>query len=63
MQVKQAYYSIGVNNGTTDVRNFWCTTCYGDIKGNHVDINGDRFPKSHLQRQKNDEDLEESWVA
>mmetsp|Transcript_24255 Transcript_24255/g.82875 ORF Transcript_24255/g.82875 Transcript_24255/m.82875 type:complete len:1312 (+) Transcript_24255:116-4051(+) len=58
----QTYYFVVLNTGSGDVKHYWCTSCYSDIKGGFVDVEGHRFPKNALERRKNDEDLEEPWV-
>ncbi|PKA50658.1 Histone acetyltransferase HAC12 [Apostasia shenzhenica] len=52
------YYVMGIG----DTRHYFCIPCYNEARGDTIDVEGSNFPKSKLQKKKNDEETEESWV-
>lgn len=44
----------------TDTKHVVCTQCFADQRGDTVDIEGHQFPKSKLEKRKNDEEVEEA---
>jgi hypothetical protein len=44
----------------TDTKHVVCTQCFVDQRGDTVDIEGHQFPKSKLEKRKNDEEVEEA---
>eukprot|EP01018_Ginkgo_biloba_P022569 Gb_20413 [translate_table: standard] len=52
------YYTAGV--GVT--RNYFCITCYNEIRDDTIGLDGVTYVKSKLEKRKNEEETEESWV-
>ncbi|KAJ6830790.1 histone acetyltransferase HAC1-like isoform X3 [Iris pallida] len=52
------YHSMG----SGDTRHYLCIPCYNETRGDTIDIDGSAFPKSRLDKKKNDEETEEWWV-
>ncbi|XP_027344388.1 histone acetyltransferase HAC1-like isoform X8 [Abrus precatorius] len=48
--------------GTGDTRHFFCIPCYNEPRGDTIVVDGTPFPKSRLEKKKNDEETEEWWV-
>nr|GEV16097.1 histone acetyltransferase HAC1-like isoform X3 [Tanacetum cinerariifolium] len=44
------------------VRHCFCMSCYRGSHGNNILLRGFSIPKAHLQKAKNDEEKEDSWV-
>lgn len=57
---KQTYYLAGAP--TQSDKQTFCTGCFSGF-GPSIEIDGNRFAKNQLTKRKNEEDLEESWVA
>jgi len=51
------YYTMG----TGDTRHYFCIPCYNEPRGDTIVVDGTSFPKSRLEKKKNDEETEE-WV-
>jgi len=47
---------------TADKQYSYCNQCFGEIKGDHIDLGTTKIKKSDLAKRKNDEIHEESWV-
>ena len=47
---------------TADKQYAWCNQCYGELKGDTVDAGVTKVKKADLNKRKNDEIQEESWV-
>ncbi|KAH7298000.1 hypothetical protein KP509_25G022700 [Ceratopteris richardii] len=45
-----------------DTRHYFCVPCYNDSRTENVEIDGAIFPKSRLEKRRNDEETEEPWV-
>jgi E1A/CREB-binding protein len=58
---KATYYFVQAVTQSGDTKQCFCTNCYSGF-GQTVEIDGNRFLKSHLAKRKNEEDLEEPWV-
>ncbi|KAK8964693.1 Histone acetyltransferase HAC1 [Platanthera guangdongensis] len=52
------YYTAG----TADTRHYFCIPCYNEARCDTIETEGFTFPKSRLEKKKNDEDTEEWWV-
>ncbi|XP_052726328.1 histone acetyltransferase HAC1 isoform X2 [Vigna angularis] len=52
------YYTMG----TGDTRHYFCIPCYNEPRGDTIVVDGTSFPKSRLEKKKNDEETEEWWV-
>ncbi|KAG0463045.1 hypothetical protein HPP92_021521 [Vanilla planifolia] len=52
------YYTVG----TGDTRHYFCIPCYNEARGEVIEAEGSTFPKSRLEKKKNDEETEEWWV-
>ncbi|XP_020232230.1 histone acetyltransferase HAC1 isoform X2 [Cajanus cajan] len=52
------YYTMG----TGDTRHYFCIPCYNEPRGDTIVVDGTPFPKSRLEKKKNDEETEEWWV-
>eukprot|EP00850_Spirogloea_muscicola_P001999 SM000007S20959 [mRNA] locus=s7:1163010:1170807:- [translate_table: standard] len=52
------YYTVGIGES----RHYFCGPCYGDIKGDVVEMEGSTYQKARLEKRKNDEETEEGWV-
>ncbi|KAK7325353.1 hypothetical protein VNO77_29515 [Canavalia gladiata] len=52
------YYTMG----TGDTRHYFCIPCYNEPRGDTIAVDGTPFPKSRLEKKKNDEETEEWWV-
>ena len=59
---KATYYFVQAVTQSGDTKQCFCTNCYSGF-GQTVEIDGNRFLKSHLAKRKNEEDLEEPWVC
>ena len=46
---------------TSDKQYAWCTQCYNEF-GNEIDLGASKLSKEELNKRKNDETHEESWV-
>lgn len=55
----QIYY---VAKNKTDVKGHWCHGCYTDCKQESMEFDGQQVKKGELEKKKNDEEVEESWV-
>ncbi|MCO5597729.1 hypothetical protein L7F22_051810 [Adiantum nelumboides] len=45
-----------------ETRHYFCIPCYNDARTETVEIDGATFPKSRLEKRRNDEETEEPWV-
>eukprot|EP00250_Pteridium_aquilinum_P011854 c20351_g1_i2 orf=1101-6170(+) len=45
-----------------ETRHYFCIPCYNDARTENVEIEGATFPKSRLEKRRNDEETEEPWV-
>ncbi|KAK4269630.1 hypothetical protein QN277_022761 [Acacia crassicarpa] len=45
-----------------ETRNYVCTPCYNETRGDNIVVDRSTIPKARLQKKKNDEETEESWV-
>ncbi|XP_061368986.1 histone acetyltransferase HAC1-like isoform X2 [Gastrolobium bilobum] len=52
------YYTMG----TGDTRHYFCIPCYNEPRGDTIVVEGTPFPKSRMEKKKNDEETEEWWV-
>lgn len=52
------YYTVGAG----DTRHYFCIPCYNETRGDTIEAEGSTFPKSRLEKKKNDEETEE-WVC
>ncbi|KAM0933705.1 putative histone acetyltransferase chromatin regulator PHD family [Dioscorea sansibarensis] len=52
------YYTVG----TGDSRHYFCIPCYNEARGDTIEVDGSTFPKSRLDKKRNDEETEEWWV-
>eukprot|EP00850_Spirogloea_muscicola_P002020 SM000007S20980 [mRNA] locus=s7:1471294:1479028:+ [translate_table: standard] len=52
------YYTVDIGES----RHYFCGPCYGDIKGDVVEMEGSTYQKARLEKRKNDEETEEGWV-
>ncbi|XP_020582739.1 histone acetyltransferase HAC1-like isoform X2 [Phalaenopsis equestris] len=52
------YYTIG----NSDTRHYFCIPCYNDARCDTIEAEGSAFPKSRMEKKKNDEETEEWWV-
>ncbi|KAL0915667.1 hypothetical protein M5K25_016101 [Dendrobium thyrsiflorum] len=52
------YYTVG----TGDTRHYFCIPCYNEARCDTIEAEGSTFPKSRLEKKKNDEETEEWWV-
>lgn len=50
------YYTVGAG----DTRHYFCIPCYNETRGDTIEAEGSIFPKSRLEKKKNDEETEES---
>lgn len=48
--------------GSGETRHCFCIPCYNDARSDTVELDGVTYPKSKLERRKNDEETEEPWV-
>ncbi|KAL2642143.1 hypothetical protein R1flu_009730 [Riccia fluitans] len=48
--------------GSGETRHYSCIPCYNDIRTETVEMDGIAYPKSKLEKRKNDEETEEAWV-
>ena len=55
---KQTYYLVQAGES----KQCFCTSCHSGF-GSSVEVDGNRFLKTHMMKRKNEEDLEEPWVA
>ena len=47
---------------TADKQYAWCNQCFGELKGDTIELGTTKIKKSDLTKRKNDEIHEESWV-
>eukprot|EP00584_Thalassiosira_punctigera_P019572 CAMPEP_0172557286 /NCGR_PEP_ID=MMETSP1067-20121228/72428_1 /TAXON_ID=265564 ORGANISM="Thalassiosira punctigera, Strain Tpunct2005C2" /NCGR_SAMPLE_ID=MMETSP1067 /ASSEMBLY_ACC=CAM_ASM_000444 /LENGTH=784 /DNA_ID=CAMNT_0013346341 /DNA_START=1 /DNA_END=2355 /DNA_ORIENTATION=+ len=47
---------------TADKQHAWCNQCFGELKGETIELGTTKVKKSELTKRKNDEVHEESWV-
>jgi len=47
---------------TADKQHAWCNQCFGELKGETIDVGTTKVKKADLTKRKNDEVHEESWV-
>ncbi|PKA52928.1 putative histone acetyltransferase HAC-like 1 [Apostasia shenzhenica] len=52
------YYTVG----TGESRHYFCIPCYNEARSDTIEAEGSSFPKSRLEKKKNDEETEEWWV-
>lgn len=57
----QTYYSTPADMG--DFKGSWCHGCFTEQKGDRIMIDGTSIKKTDLLKRKNDEEIEEPWVA
>jgi E1A/CREB-binding protein len=50
------YYTTG----SGDTRHYFCIPCYNEVKTENVEMEGYTYPKSRLEKRKNDEETEEA---
>ncbi|GLJ24288.1 hypothetical protein SUGI_0463400 [Cryptomeria japonica] len=53
------YYLLGAG----DTRHCFCIACYSESRGDSVKIDGNAYPKLKLEKKKNMDEIEESWVC
>ncbi|KAH9563330.1 hypothetical protein CY35_05G120700 [Sphagnum magellanicum] len=53
-----SYYTTG----SGDTRHYFCVPCYNDVRTENVEMEGQTYPKSRLEKKRNDEETEEAWV-
>ncbi|KAH9307664.1 hypothetical protein KI387_035575, partial [Taxus chinensis] len=46
-----------------DTRHCFCIACYSESRGDMVKIDGNAYSKSKLEKKKNIDEIEESWVC
>jgi E1A/CREB-binding protein len=51
-----SYYTTG----SGDTRHYFCVPCYNDVRTENVEMEGQTYPKSRLERRRNDEETEEA---
>lgn len=51
-----SYYTTG----SGDTRHYFCVPCYNEVRSENVEMEGMIYPKSKLERKKNDEETEEA---
>jgi len=56
---RNAYYHT---TGSGDTRHYFCVPCYNDVRTENVEMEGQTYPKSRLEKRRNDEETEEAWV-
>ncbi len=54
---RNAYYHT---TGSGDTRHYFCVPCYNDVRTENVEMEGQTYPKSRLEKRKNDEETEEA---
>lgn len=47
---------------SSDKQYAWCNQCFGELKGDTIDLGTTKLKKAELTKRKNDEVHEESWV-
>ncbi|KAI4331127.1 hypothetical protein MLD38_029344 [Melastoma candidum] len=52
------YYTVGAG----DTRHYFCIPCFNEARGENIVAEGHTIPKARLEKKKNDEETEESWV-
>ncbi|KAL3633867.1 hypothetical protein CASFOL_022629 [Castilleja foliolosa] len=52
------YYTAGAG----ETRHCFCIPCYNESRGDTIVVDGSTFPKSRVEKKKNDEETEEWWV-
>nr|CAB3448804.1 unnamed protein product [Digitaria exilis] len=52
------YYTVG----TGDTRHYFCIPCYNESRGETIEVEGQAFLKTKLEKKRNDEETEEWWV-
>lgn len=50
------YYTFG----SGDARHYFCVPCYNEVRSENVEMEGMTYPKSKLEKRKNDEETEEA---
>ncbi|KAJ7544850.1 hypothetical protein O6H91_09G096200 [Diphasiastrum complanatum] len=48
--------------GMGETRHYFCIPCYNEVRSDMVEMDGQTYPKTRLERRKNDEETEEAWV-
>nr|XP_043614914.1 histone acetyltransferase HAC1-like isoform X2 [Erigeron canadensis] len=48
--------------GTGDTLHYICVSCYSDVRGDTISVDGTDISKARLEKKKNDEETEEWWV-
>ncbi|KAJ7216854.1 hypothetical protein O6H91_Y471400 [Diphasiastrum complanatum] len=52
------FYTTGLG----ETRHYFCIPCYNEIRSDMVEMDGQTYPKTRLEKRKNDEETEEAWV-
>eukprot|EP00798_Chlamydomonas_sp_ICE-L_P008174 gene8174-1430_t len=62
MKRHQVYYSTP-SDASSDIKGCFCHSCYNGQQGDRILLDGAQFKKSDLTKRKNDDEIEEGWVA
>ncbi|XP_024524723.1 histone acetyltransferase HAC1 [Selaginella moellendorffii] len=54
--------SVYYTAGSGETRHYFCIPCYNASPADTVGLDGQLYPKSKLEKKKNDEETEEAWV-
>mmetsp|Transcript_5018 Transcript_5018/g.18226 ORF Transcript_5018/g.18226 Transcript_5018/m.18226 type:complete len:1377 (+) Transcript_5018:27-4157(+) len=57
------FLSQGSEIGKAAIKYYWCSSCYSNSHGDCLEADGHQFAKSIMLKKRNDEEVEEAWVA